>query len=204
MALREVWDVCLQKINMISQTYALCLVLFVVVVYIIGSRWIHTSGVSLQPILLLSFTLKCFNNGANIKAICTFEYTIARIRDFARSYDRTSHIETHLRCLIDFPHFIFLYCASFDIHDDVIKWKHFPRYWPFVRGIHRSPVNSPQKGQRHGALMFSLICAWINSWVNDRMAGDLRRHHAHYDVTLMGNGDRFRRLQRKGTSALYV
>ena len=25
-------------------------------------------------------------------------------------------------------------------HDDVIKWKHFPRYWPFVRGIHRSPV----------------------------------------------------------------
>ena len=32
-------------------------------------------------------------------------------------------------------------------HDDVIKWKHFPRYWPFVRGIHRSPVNSPHKGQ---------------------------------------------------------
>ena len=25
-------------------------------------------------------------------------------------------------------------------HDDVIKWRHFPRYWPFVRGIHRSPV----------------------------------------------------------------
>ena len=32
------------------------------------------------------------------------------------------------------------------IHDDVIKWKHFPRYWPFVRGIHRTPVNSPHKG----------------------------------------------------------
>ena len=30
--------------------------------------------------------------------------------------------------------------------DDVIKWKHFPRYWPFVRGIHRSTVNSPHKG----------------------------------------------------------
>ena len=30
-------------------------------------------------------------------------------------------------------------------HDDVMKWKHFPRYWPFVRGIHRTPVNSPQK-----------------------------------------------------------
>ena len=35
--------------------------------------------------------------------------------------------------------------------DDVIKWKHFPRYWPFVRGIHRSPVESPHKGQWLGA-----------------------------------------------------
>ena len=41
---------------------------------------------------------------------------------------------------------------------DVIKWKHFPRYCPFVRGIHRSPVNSPHKGPWRGALMFSLIC----------------------------------------------
>ena len=38
-------------------------------------------------------------------------------------------------------------------HDDVIKWKHFPRNWPFVRGIHRSPVNSPHKGQWRRALM---------------------------------------------------
>ena len=47
------------------------------------------------------------------------------------------------------------------VHDDVITWKHFPRYWPFVRGIHQSPVNSPHKGQWRGALMFSLICVWI-------------------------------------------
>ena len=45
-------------------------------------------------------------------------------------------------------------------HDDIIKWKHFPRYWPFVRGIHRLPVDSPIKGQWRGALMLSLICAW--------------------------------------------
>ena len=70
-------------------------------------------------------------------------------------------------------------------HDDVIKWKHFPRYWPFVRGIHRSPVNSPHKGQWRGALMFSLICVWINGWVNNREAGDLRRYRAHYDVNVM-------------------
>ena len=72
-----------------------------------------------------------------------------------------------------------------DDHDDVIKWKHFPRYWPFVGGIHRSPVTSPHKGQWRVALMFSLICAWINAWVNNREAGDLRRHRTHHDVTVM-------------------
>ena len=41
--------------------------------------------------------------------------------------------------------YINLVCCCFivkkqflDLHDDFIKWKHFPRYWPFVRGIHRS------------------------------------------------------------------
>ena len=38
-------------------------------------------------------------------------------------------------------------------HDDVIKWEHFPRYLPFVWGIHRSLVNSPHKGQWRGALI---------------------------------------------------
>ena len=70
-------------------------------------------------------------------------------------------------------------------HDDVIKWKHFPLYWPFVRGIHRFPVNCPHKGQWCGALMFSLICVWINGWENNREAGDLRRHRTHYDVIVM-------------------
>ena len=70
-------------------------------------------------------------------------------------------------------------------HDDVIKWKHFLRYWPSVRGVHRSPVNSPQRGQWRGALMFTLISAWINAWVNNRKAGYLRRHHTHYDGIVM-------------------
>ena len=51
--------------------------------------------------------------------------------------------------------------------DDVIKWKHFPRNW------------------WRGALMFSLICTGINDWLSNREAGDLRRHRAHYDVTVM-------------------
>ena len=48
-----------------------------------------------------------------------------------------------------------------------------------------SPVNSPHKDQWSGALVFSLICAWINGWVNNRETVDLRCHRAHYDVILM-------------------
>ena len=72
-------------------------------------------------------------------------------------------------------------------YDDVIKWKHFPRYWLFVRGIHRSPVNSPHKSQWRGAWRLSLICAWISGWANNREAGDLRRLRAHYDVIVMNH-----------------
>ena len=75
--------------------------------------------------------------------------------------------------------------ASGNGHDDAIKWKHFPRYWPFVWGIHRSPVNSPHRGQWRGALMFSLIYDRINGWVSNHGAGDLRFHRAHYDVIVM-------------------
>ena len=51
--------------------------------------------------------------------------------------------------------------------------------------------NSPETGefptqsQWRGALIFSLICVWINGWVNNREAGDLRRYRAHYDVSVM-------------------
>ena len=79
-----------------------------------------------------------------------------------------------------------IYNLMLTMHDDVIKWKHFPRYWPFVRGIHWSPVNSPHKGQWRGAFMINLICARINGWVNNCEAGDLRRYRAHYDVIVMG------------------
>ena len=94
-----------------------------------------------------------------------------------------SYVQTRLYCIpvkdefrTDIP-----YCTTW--------WRHqmetFPRYWPFVRRIHRSPVNSPHKGQWRGALMFSLIYARINGWVNTREVGDLRRHQAHCDVIVM-------------------
>ena len=95
-------------------------------------------------------------------------------------------------CLLAFlPNFTLHFVAGVYLifflksHDDVIKWKHFPFYWPFVRGIHWRPVNSPHKGQWRGALMFSLISVWINGWVNSGEAGDLGRHRAHYDVNLI-------------------
>ena len=67
-------------------------------------------------------------------------------------------------------------------HDDIIKWKHFPRYCPFVRGIHRSTVNFPHKARRCGALMFSLICAWLSKQLRRRW---FETHCAHYDVTVI-------------------
>ena len=67
-------------------------------------------------------------------------------------------------------------------------WRHqletFSALLAIMRGIHRSPVNSPHKDQWCGALMFSLICVWINGWVNNREAGNLRRYRAYYDVSL--------------------
>ena len=68
-------------------------------------------------------------------------------------------------------------------------WRHqmktFSALLVICAGIHWSPVNSPHKGQWHGALMFTLICARINGWVNNRGAGDLRRNRAHYGVIVM-------------------
>ena len=63
----------------------------------------------------------------------------------------------------------------------------FLRYWPFVWGNHRSPVIFLHKGQWRGALMFSLICAWIYGWANNREFVDLRRHRDHDDVTVMSD-----------------
>ena len=52
--------------------------------------------------------------------------------------------------------------------------------------VGNSPVTG--EGQWRGALMFSLICARINGWVNNREAGDSRRHCTHYDVIVMNFG----------------
>ena len=94
-------------------------------------------------------------------------------------YSTILYISTTFTCIY------LLFGPASLIHDDVIKLKHFWRYWPFERGIHRSPVNSPHKGQWRDASIFSLIRAWIHGWVNNRESGDLRRHRAHYDIIVM-------------------
>ena len=69
------------------------------------------------------------------------------------------------------------------------SWRHqmetFSALLAFCAGIHRPPVNSPHKGQWHGALTFSLICAWTRRWANNGDAGDMRHHRAQYDVIVM-------------------
>ena len=68
-------------------------------------------------------------------------------------------------------------------------WRHqmeaFSALLAICAGNSPVPANSPHKGQWRGALMFSVICVWINGLVNNRKAVYLRRYRAHYDITLM-------------------
>ena len=74
-------------------------------------------------------------------------------------------------------------------HDDVIKWKYYPRYCPLCGEFTGHRWIPRTKGQWRGALMFSVICIWINGWINNREAGDLRRHRDYYDVIVMDKVD---------------
>ena len=87
--------------------------------------------------------------------------------------------------------------AVVEMNDNVIKWKYFPRYLPFVKGIR---VNSPQ---RPVTLIFSWICAWIKGRVNNREAGDLRCQRSHHDVIVMMRGENLR-LSDRSKQPLYT
>ena len=63
-------------------------------------------------------------------------------------------------CIWRWIHVVWPLSAHYWFDDGVIKWKHFPCYWPFGRGILRSPVDSPHKDQLRGAFIFPLICTW--------------------------------------------
>ena len=70
-------------------------------------------------------------------------------------------------------------------HDDVIEWKHLPRYWSFVwefTGPRWIPLTKASDAE---LLCFLDLCMNKKVEKNNRHAGDLRRHRAHYDVTVM-------------------
>ena len=97
----------------------------------------------------------------------------------------------HTLTVIDAPWSMFRTCTLSStyviIHDDVIKGKHFPRYWPFLWGVHPPPMNSPQKGQwpaRWSYDVFFDLC--LNKWLSkQRDSSDFIHHCAHYDITVM-------------------
>ena len=94
-------------------------------------------------------------------------------------------------------------------HQHILTWwRHqmetFSALLALCMGIHRWPVNSQHKGQWRGALMFSLICVWINGSVNNRETGDLRRYRAHYDVTAMDKKYTYITWNHKSLNALYT
>ena len=104
--------------------------------------------------------------------------SLAKARCFITKYGLCAHWLIVNQC----------YCCLFmlrQLHDDVIKWKHFPRYWRFVLGIHRTPGEFPTQRPVTRSFDFFFIYARITGWVNNREAGDLRRHRVHCDVTVM-------------------
>ena len=117
---------------------------------------------------------------------------------YSDSIHSTSHSTGQIQASVTSWNVIIIKCIVVDISSRFnfpiyawTKWRDCHRYiWrhqiePFSAslsicgGIHRSPVSSPHKGQWHGAPMFSLVCVWINGWVNNREAGDLRRYRGH-------------------------
>ena len=163
------------------------------------SDWLMICIFTLVYIFLISPILSEFSFASFVSFdafwiyICTFDCRVAILYRFTYTYavlnEEWSAFNDILLCWVlicpltlisyEFP---IVTLSTKPIHDDVINWKHFPRYWPFVRGIYRSPANSPHKGQWRGALMFLWSAPWINGWVNSSEAGDLRCHLAHYDV----------------------
>ena len=61
-------------------------------------------------------------------------------------------------------------------HDAVIKWKHFSLYWPFVRGIHRSPVTQSPVTRRFDVFFDKRLCKQSRGWWFETPPCSLWRH----------------------------
>ena len=105
-----------------------------------------------------------------VQCVCIFVNVMCateKINTYVMADEMSYVVYGAISVIVECVTFSLTYINLFAEHDDLIKWKHCPRYWPFVWGIRRSPVNPPHKGQWCGTLMFSLIFAWINGWVSN-------------------------------------
>ena len=129
-------------------------------------RRLHSSMIELCRNVIDCFQNLLYTTKGHSTVICSIRYFLPIITP-SKHYSTVKPLNRHpyLTCV----HITQLWrhlstdCwrrEKMSLHDDVIIWKQFPRYWSFVRGIHRSPMNSPHKGQWRGALMFSLTCVW--------------------------------------------
>ena len=84
------------------------------------------------------------------------------------------------------------------IHDDVMIWKRFSHYWPFVMGIHRSPIDAPHKTPVMLSFGVLFVVTIIHLLKSSRVSGDCRRHDANVTVTVMY------RLKRKVNTVLHL
>ena len=77
---------------------------------------------------------------------CVIHVADPRFRQYFREYMRSFNDWYHRDVMIDYIYEDALGDTYRKRYDDVIEWKHFPRYWPFGRGIPRSPANFPHIG----------------------------------------------------------
>ena len=121
----------------------------------IGAAILHFSGIHAESIIYNNifgvFVLLCFDKIITIIIILNHIMINIIIGKAFSWHDVTMCCGTSMACLLlwdcvwhKMNHFRTIAVQS---HDDVTKGKHFPRCWPSVRGIHRSPVNFPHKGQ---------------------------------------------------------
>ena len=86
-------------------------------------------------------------------------------------------------------------CHGFNVMKYRSWWRHQRETFCALLALcaGNSPVTGEFPSQRPVTRSFdvSLICAWINDWVNNREASYLRRHRAHYDVIVMDHGHHF-------------
>ena len=146
-----------------------------------GSIW-WRHHVHLQRWYKLCFTIACVRSGITCKIDFYVSYnqsiSASKIRMFVLTNDE--HCKRVFLVLV--VYFLYIY------HDDVIRWKHSPRYWPFGRELTGDTGHLwiPLTKASDAELWCFLWSAREQTdWVNNPDAGDLRRHRAHYDFTLI-------------------